>query len=180
MSKAFILITCESGSDEYIVTKLRSIDSVTYAHGVFGSYDIIAQIRSTSQENLENIITKKIRKLGKILKTITLLAEERTEVLDEIFSKKQENLKGEDIVDAFIMVSCKNIDEYDTLYDLSKMPEVTDGDIILGHDMIMCKLSAPTYNYIEDVVTKKIRKLQGINSTMTLNVIPSKVNNRNL
>ena len=176
MSKAFILIICESGSDDYIVRELRSIDSVTYVHSVFGPYDVISQIRSASQESLESIITKKIRKLGKILKTITLLTEERTEVLDEIFIKKQENLKGQDVVDAFIMVSCKNMDEYNTLHDLSKIPEVTDGDIILGHDVITCKVSAPTYNDIEDVVTKKIRKLQGINSTMTLNVIPSKEN----
>lgn len=176
MSKAFILIICESGSDDYIVAKLRSIDGVTYANGVFGPYDVIAQIRSASQENLESIIAKKMRKLGKILKTITLLTEERTEVLDEIFTKKQESLKGKDVVDAFIMISCKNMDEYNTLHDLSKIPEVMDADIILGHDVIMCKVSAPTYNDIEDIVTKKIRKLQGINSTMTLNVIPSKNN----
>jgi DNA-binding Lrp family transcriptional regulator len=177
MSKAFILIICESGSDDYIITKLRAIDRITYAYSVFGLYDIIAQMRSISQENLESIITKKIRKLGKILKTITLLAEEKTEVLDEIFTKKQENLKGIDVVNAFIMVNCKNMDEYNTLRDLSKIPEIIDGDIILGHDVIMCKVSAPTYNDIEDVVTKKIRKLQGINSTMTLNVIPHKENN---
>jgi DNA-binding Lrp family transcriptional regulator len=176
MPKAFVLIICESGSDDYIVTKLRSIENVTYAHGVFGSYDVIAQIRSVSQENLESIITKKVRKLDKILKTRTLLTEERTEVLDEMFIKKQENLKGKDTVDAFIIVSCKNMDEYNTLHELGKIPEVMDGDIILGHDVIMCKASAPTYNDIEDVVTKKIRKLQGINSTMTLNVIPSKEN----
>lgn len=177
MSKAFILINCESGYDDNIITKIQSIDGVTYVHGVFGPYDVIAQMYSVSRENLENIVTKKIRNLGKILKTITLLTEERTEVLDEIFAKKQEILKGKDVVDAFVMVSCKNMDEYNTLHDLSKIPEVIDGDIILGHDVIMCKVSAPTYNDIEDVVTKNMRKLQGINSTMTLNVMPHKKNN---
>ena len=174
MPKAFVLIVCESGSDENIVTTLRSIDGVTYAQGVFGPYDVISQMYSNSQENLESIITKKIRKLDKILKTRTLLTEERTEVGNEIFAKKQETLKGKDTVDAFIMVNCKNIDEHNTLHELAKIPEVTDCDIILGHDVIICKVSSPTYNEIEDVVTKKIRKLQGIDSTMTLNVIPSK------
>jgi len=176
MSKAFVLIICESGSDDYIVAKLRSMDGVTHAHGVFGLYDVIAQIRSASQEDLEDIIAK-MRKLGKILKTMTLLTEERTEVLDEVLTKKQESLKGEDVVDAFIIVSCKSMNEYNTLHDLSKIPEVMDADVILGHDVIMCKVSTPTYNDIEDIVTKKIRRLQGINSTMTLNVIPSKENN---
>lgn len=176
MAKAFVLMVCKPGSDDYVVSKLRSMETVTSAHGVFGSYDVIAHLNSDFPENLENVITKKIRKLEKILKTITLLTEERTEVLDEIFTKKQENLKGKDTVEAFIIVNCKSMDEYDTLHNLSKIPEVMDGDIVLGHDVIMCKVSAPTYNDIEDVVTKKIRKLQGINSTMTLNVMPNKGN----
>lgn len=66
------------------------------------------------------------------------------------------------------------MNEYDTLLNLSKIQEVIDCDIVLGHDVIMCKVAAQTYNDIEDVVTKKIRKLQGITSTMTLNVIPDK------
>ena len=109
MSKAFVLIICESGSDDYIVTKLQSIENVTYAHGVFGPYDVIAQIHSISQAILEGIVTKKIRKLDKIIKTRTLITEERTDVWDEMFAKKQENLKDNDTVDAFVMVSCKNI-----------------------------------------------------------------------
>jgi len=59
MSKAFVLIICQSGSDDYIVSKLLALDGVTYANGVFGSYDVIAQIHSVSQEDLENTITKK-------------------------------------------------------------------------------------------------------------------------
>ena len=174
MAKAFVLIVCESGSDDYVVSKLRSIETVTSANGMFGPYDVIAQLNSDSIENLENVVTKKIRRLEKILKTITLLTEKRAEILDEVFVKKQKDLKGKDAVEAFIIVNCKNMNEYDTLLNLSKIQEVIDCDIVLGHDVIMCKVSAPTYNDIEDVVTKKIRKLQGITSTMTLNVIPDK------
>lgn len=174
MVKAFVLLVCESGSDDYVVSKLRSMETVTSASGMFGLYDVIAQLNSDSLETLENVVTKKIRRLEKILKTMTLLTEKRDEVLDQVFVKKQKDLKGKDTVEAFVIVSCKNMTEHDILLNLSKIQEVTDCDIILGHDVIMCKVSAPTYNEIEDVVTKKIRKLQGIVSTMTLNVIPDK------
>jgi DNA-binding Lrp family transcriptional regulator len=177
VTKAFVLISCEPGSDEYVVTKLGSIRTVTSAYGIFGSYDAIAHLESDSQENLENDITKKIRKIEKILTTITLLVEERTEPLNEIFTKKQENLKDKDAVKAYIIIRCKNMDEFNILLNLSKIPEVIDGYVVVDHYVIICKLMAPTYNDIEDVVTKKIRKLQGVNSTMTLNVIPYKGNN---
>jgi DNA-binding Lrp family transcriptional regulator len=174
MAKAFVFIVCEPGSDDYVVSKLLSIETVTSAHEVFGSYDVIAHLNSDSLENLENVITKKIRRLDKILKTITLQTEKRAEVLDEVFLKKQKDIQSKDTVESFIIVSCKNMNECNTLVNLSKIEEVTDCDIVLGHDVIMCKVSAPTYNDVEDVVTKKIRKLQGITSTMTLNVIPNK------
>ena len=173
MAKAFVLLVCEPGSDDNVVSKLLSMETVTSARGVFGLYDVIAQLNSDSLEILEDVITKKIRRLEKILKTITLLTETRTEVLDEVFAQKQKDL-GKDTVEAFIIVSCKNMNEHNILVNLSKIPEVIDSDIVLGHDVIICKVSAPTYNDIEDIVTKKIRKLQGIISTMTLNVIPDK------
>jgi DNA-binding Lrp family transcriptional regulator len=173
MTKAFVMIVCEPGSDDNIISKLRSLEIVN-VHGIFGPYDIIVQLNSDSVENLENVITKKIRRLEKILKTITLLTEKRIEVLDEVFAKKQRELHDKDIVETFIIVSCKNMNEYDTLLNLSKIPEIIDCDVILGHEIILCKASAPTYNDIEDVVTKKIRKFQGVTSTMTLNIIPDK------
>jgi len=58
------------------------------------------------------------------------------------------------------------------LSDLSDIPEVIEGDIVMGSYDIMCKVAAPTYNDISDVVTKKIRKIQDVRTTITLNVIP--------
>jgi len=49
---------------------------------------------------------------------------------------------------------------------------VVEGDIVLGSFDILCKVSAPANNDISDVVTKKIRKIQNMKSTVTLNVIP--------
>jgi len=73
---------------------------------------------------------------------------------------------------AYIAINCKKTLESEVLRDLSDIPEVIEGDIVLGSFDIMCKVSAPTYNDISDVVTKKIRKIKDVRTTITLNVIP--------
>ncbi len=73
---------------------------------------------------------------------------------------------------AYIGIHCKRSYENEVLLDLGEIPDVVEGDIVLGSFDIMCKVSAPTYNDISDVVTKKIRKIQNVKSTITLNVIP--------
>ncbi|MGI0009435.1 MAG: Lrp/AsnC ligand binding domain-containing protein [Nitrosopumilaceae archaeon] len=177
MAKAFVLINCEPGSDDYVVSKLRSIETVKSAYGIFGLYDVIAQLESNSEENLENDITEKVRNLEKILGTTTLIAESGTDMLAEIFAKKQENLKDKNTAKAYVVIRSDKVDEYNILHDLSKIPEVIDGNAVVGYYEIICKVAAPTYNDIEDVITKKIRKLNNVNSTVTLNVIPYKRNN---
>jgi hypothetical protein len=51
---------------------------------------------------------------------------------------------------------------------------VVEGDLVVGYYEVICKVASPTYNDIGDIVTKKIRRLADISSTVTLNIIPSK------
>jgi DNA-binding Lrp family transcriptional regulator len=57
------------------------------------------------------------------------------------------------------------------LQELEKIPEIVEADNLIGSFEIICKLAAPTYNEISDIISKKIRKLPNIKSTITLNVI---------
>jgi DNA-binding Lrp family transcriptional regulator len=57
------------------------------------------------------------------------------------------------------------------LQNLKDIPEVIEADILVGSYEMICKIVAPTYNEISDVVSKKIRKLGNIKSTITLNVV---------
>ena len=41
----------------------------------------------------------------------------------------------------------------------------------IGSYGIISKVAAPTYNDISDIVTKKIRRIENIKDTITLNVI---------
>ena len=73
MAEAYILINCEIGSEEEVITALKNIDSIKEVHGTFGAYDILAKIESLQVEDLRETITWKIRKIDKIRSTLTLM-----------------------------------------------------------------------------------------------------------
>ena len=73
MAEANILINCEIGSEEDVITALKNIDSIKEVHGTFGAYDILAKIESPQVEDLRETITWKIRKIDKIRSTLTLM-----------------------------------------------------------------------------------------------------------
>ncbi len=172
MSKAYVLFSCESGSDNYIVRNLKTIETVREAYGTFGIYDVIAKMESDSEDELQEIITKKIRRIPKIRATLTLMAYEKNILFGKGLSPDEKEILDRHSSQAYIAIHCNKTHENEVLLDLGEIPEVVEGDIVLGSFDIMCKVSAPTYNDISDVVTKKIRKIQNMKSTVTLNVIP--------
>lgn len=79
MAKAYVLINCELGSEEAIISELKGIDGVKEVHGTFGAYDILAKVESDQVEKLRETITWKIRKIPKIRSTLTLMGIEGQE-----------------------------------------------------------------------------------------------------
>ena len=55
-----------------VLRDLLELDSVKEAKGTFGYYDILVKIKASSDKDIENIITKKIRKLKNVNTTTTL------------------------------------------------------------------------------------------------------------
>jgi DNA-binding Lrp family transcriptional regulator len=72
MTQAFVLINCELGSEEHVISELKTFPDVKEVHGTFGAYDIIAKISSETVEKIRETITWKIRKIEKIRSTLTL------------------------------------------------------------------------------------------------------------
>ena len=72
MEKAYVLIGCELGSENDIVSKLSKMDKVKDARIVYGDYDIVVEVETETEAQMDSIITKKIRKLGKVRSTMTL------------------------------------------------------------------------------------------------------------
>jgi DNA-binding Lrp family transcriptional regulator len=79
MATAYILINCDMGAEESVISQLKSIDSVREVHGTFGAYDVLAKLSSEKVENIRETITWKIRKINQIRSTLTLMGIEGQE-----------------------------------------------------------------------------------------------------
>jgi len=73
MATGYVLINCELGSEEAVISELKAIEGVKEVHGTFGAYDILAKVESDQVEKLRETITWKIRKIPKIRSTLTLM-----------------------------------------------------------------------------------------------------------
>lgn len=71
MHKGFILLNCDLGAEEYIADELKQMEKINNAYLTFGAYDVIAEIQTKDQEELEKTIAT-IRKLSRVISTMTL------------------------------------------------------------------------------------------------------------
>lgn len=169
MTKAYVLMNCETGSENSIISKLKLLDNVKEAHGTFGTYDIITKLEADTEEKIQETISKKIRQMEKIRATLTLIAQNN--VIGKQISDDEKQVLDKHMAQAYIIINCKKNHEKDVLENLGKIPEVIEDNITVGSYGIISKVAAPTYNDISDIVTKKIRKLEDIKDTITLNII---------
>jgi len=73
METAYVLVSCDLGSEDAIIEDLKHIESVTEVSGTFGAYDIIAKIENQDREKLKDTIIWNIRKLQHVRSTLTLM-----------------------------------------------------------------------------------------------------------
>ena len=72
MHKGFVLLNCDLGAEELILEELKKIPNVSQAYITFGAYDVIAEINADSQEAFDETVSLKIRRLTRIVSTMTL------------------------------------------------------------------------------------------------------------
>ena len=70
---AYVLLSCDLGSEMKVIEGLKHIDSVMEVHGTFGAYDIIVKVENTDREKLRETIIYNIRKLRHVRSTLTLM-----------------------------------------------------------------------------------------------------------
>ena len=73
METAYVLISCDLGSEEEILDSLKHIESVKEVHGTFGAYDIIAKVENQNSDKLRENIIWNVRKLQHVRSTLTLM-----------------------------------------------------------------------------------------------------------
>jgi DNA-binding Lrp family transcriptional regulator len=72
MEKAYILVSCEIGTEQELASKLKEIEQVKNVMITYGDYDIVVEAQTDDAAKMDDVITSKIRKLEKIRSTITL------------------------------------------------------------------------------------------------------------
>ncbi len=72
MEKAYILVSCEIGTEQELALKLEEIDEAKHVMITYGDYDIVVEAETDDAAKMDDVITSKVRKLEKIRSTITL------------------------------------------------------------------------------------------------------------
>lgn len=83
---AYVLLNSDLSSDESIIKDVKEIlskeEEIKYEiQGVYGVYDIVLKLISDDADNLRSIITNKIRRIGKVQSTLTMMVIEEQENL---------------------------------------------------------------------------------------------------
>ena len=169
MSEYYVLLVNETGTDDSVIANLKNIETVKAAYGTFGPYDIIVKLQASNESNIENDIAQKIRRLPQIRSTLTL------EIHEKSGFRKTNSIENEvlekHMAQAYVMIHCNHSQESHVIENLKKIPEVVETNVLVGSYEIICKIMAPTYNEISDVIANKIRKQENIKSTVTLNIV---------
>ena len=77
MASAFVMISCEMGTEEKVIEELKSFCCVKKVYGVFGEYDIVTSLECERMEELRQTIITEIRKIAQIRSTRTLMGTDR-------------------------------------------------------------------------------------------------------
>ena len=73
MQRALVFFNIESGSEKYVLEKVKKVQGVEEAFISYGAYDLAVRVRADSMEDLKDIISNKFRQTSKVRSTISLL-----------------------------------------------------------------------------------------------------------
>ncbi len=72
METAYVLVKSEMAHEMDVMNEILKIVQVKEAKGTFGVYDIFVKIEGNTSREVEDVITKQIRKVKYVLSTTTL------------------------------------------------------------------------------------------------------------
>jgi DNA-binding Lrp family transcriptional regulator len=76
MPTLIVLVNTELGSETDVLKELKKVEGVEESSAVYGVYDIVARVKADTMDKLKEIVTWRIRKLGKVQSTLTMLVVE--------------------------------------------------------------------------------------------------------
>jgi DNA-binding Lrp family transcriptional regulator len=82
MPTAYVLLNTDIGTENQVLKAIKKIEGVSEAHGLWGVYDIIANIEADSMDKLKFIITKRIGKVNNVNSKLTMIINEHAPTLE--------------------------------------------------------------------------------------------------
>ena len=76
MSLAFVLINVETGKEDELVRELEAFKLVKDVHIVFGVNDLIVELEAESTDEIEELVTGKIKRMSNVRSTSTLFVKD--------------------------------------------------------------------------------------------------------
>jgi len=70
------LVNSKPGLEGGILQSLREIEGVKEAYSLYGLYDVVAKVEANSMDELKDIVTFKVRGLGIVRATLTIIVVE--------------------------------------------------------------------------------------------------------
>ena len=84
MEGSFVLLNCKENQEKDVIAQLREISEIKEIQCVTGPYDILVKVEASTIEELNKVVTWKIRKLKNVRSTYTLkINEEATDCKDD-------------------------------------------------------------------------------------------------
>ena len=77
--EAYVLLNCDLGLEDSVVKSLMAIPEVYEVKGVFGVYDFVVKIRTDSEEEIKQAITR-VRSIETIKSSLTMMVIENQNV----------------------------------------------------------------------------------------------------
>ncbi len=76
MPTVYLLMNCDLGCEQEVITEMMKLPDLKEVSHVIGGYDVIVKLQSDSMERLKETITWKLRRIGKIRATLTMIVNE--------------------------------------------------------------------------------------------------------
>lgn len=72
-SEAYVLINTDVGKEEEVLEDLKNISEVKEAFKVYGVYDLLVHLQTSTIEEMKDFISWRLRKIGNIRSTMSLI-----------------------------------------------------------------------------------------------------------
>jgi len=80
MASAYVMFNVNSGSEDLVLEKLRSIAEVQEVFFSYGIFDLVAKIKTDSMEQLKELISHRLRAITNVKSTLTLIQMEERKI----------------------------------------------------------------------------------------------------